>query len=239
MLMYLSKILLPALLICSIISGSMAQSLGDKEKGGASFYADRFEGRITANGEKFRHSKFTAAHKTLPFGTIVKVTNLTNNNSVEVRINDRGPFVKGRVIDLSKAAAGKLDFIKQGVTEVELEIIKLPVKAESKLTDARLKERKLNKIYTSEYYRVEIEQLNTTGGRYGVQIGTFKELVNMLRLTNNLKRRFSKDLVVKVESDQGDKFYKVAVGSFPTQSKAEALKGKLKKEYPDAFVVQY
>ncbi|MEM7550078.1 MAG: septal ring lytic transglycosylase RlpA family protein [Bacteroidota bacterium] len=231
-------------LLLIIFSNSLfvnAQSFkqGYKEKGEASYYADSFEGRVTANGEKYKHLKATAAHLKLPFGTKVKVTNLKNQKSVVVRINDRGPFIKGRIIDLSKSAAESLDFIKAGITDVEVEVLETPSEPEIKMTEARKKERELNKIYTSEYYKVQIERLNTSGVRYGVQIGTFKELVNMMRLTNNLKRKFSNDLVVKVEQDQKEKLYKVAVGSFPTQAKAESLKIKLKEEYPDAFVVRY
>jgi rare lipoprotein A len=90
------------------------------ETGKASYYADKFQGRTTANGETFRQRKRTAAHKTLPFGTKVKVRNLTNNKTVKVRINDRGPFVAGRIIDLSKKAARKLSMVNAGVTEVEI-----------------------------------------------------------------------------------------------------------------------
>ncbi len=89
-----------------------------KQTGQASYYADKFNGRKTANGEIFDQDKLTAAHKTLPFGTIVKVTNLTNNKTVIVRINDRGPFVGGRIIDLSFAAAKKIDLINAGVVKV-------------------------------------------------------------------------------------------------------------------------
>ena len=77
-------------------------------KGIASYYADFYEGRTTANGEIYRQNKITAAHKTLPFGTKVEVTNLANNKTVLVRINDRGPYVKGRIIDLTKAAAKEM-----------------------------------------------------------------------------------------------------------------------------------
>ena len=90
------------------------------ETGLASYYGGKFIGRQTANGEIFVANKLTAAHKTLPFGTMVKVTNLTNNKSVVVRINDRGPFVKGRIIDLSEAAAKKIDMMQQGVVKVEI-----------------------------------------------------------------------------------------------------------------------
>lgn len=89
----------------------------------ASYYADKFHGRKTSSGEIFDMNALTAAHKTLPFGTVVKVTNLENNKSVNVRINDRGPFVAGREIDISKAAATKLDMIKTGTARVSLTIV--------------------------------------------------------------------------------------------------------------------
>jgi rare lipoprotein A len=89
-------------------------------KGIASYYADFYEGRTTANGEKFRQNKITAAHKTVPFGTIVKVTNLANNKTVVVRINDRGPYIKGRIIDLTKAAAKEIDMIGAGISKVKI-----------------------------------------------------------------------------------------------------------------------
>ncbi len=90
----------------------------------ASWYGDDFVGKLTANGEIFdKHAK-TAAHKTLPLGTIVKVTNLANNRSTKVRINDRGPYVEGRLIDLSYAAAKELGFDTLGTTQVRLQVIK-------------------------------------------------------------------------------------------------------------------
>ncbi|WP_256009060.1 septal ring lytic transglycosylase RlpA family protein [Desertivirga xinjiangensis] len=91
------------------------------QTGKASFYAKKFNGRRTASGEKFRSSKRTAAHRTLPFGTKVKVTNMKNGKSVKVRINDRGPFVAGRIIDLSRKAARKIDMINQGVGTVKIQ----------------------------------------------------------------------------------------------------------------------
>jgi rare lipoprotein A len=93
----------------------------ETEKGIASYYGDEFEGRKTANGEVFNQSKLTAAHKKIAFGTVVKVTNLTNNKFVLVKINDRGPFVSGRIIDLSRAAAKQIDLITVGITQIKLE----------------------------------------------------------------------------------------------------------------------
>lgn len=88
------------------------------EEGRASFYANKFDGRRTASGEIFSNAKMTAAHKTLPFGTDVLVENPENGRTVHVTINDRGPFIKGRVIDLSKAAAREIDMIGAGVVPV-------------------------------------------------------------------------------------------------------------------------
>jgi rare lipoprotein A len=91
------------------------------ETGLASWYGRRFHGKLTASGEVFNQEKFTAAHRTLPWGSRVKVTNLANGKSVEVRINDRGPFGKGRIIDVSRAAARVLGIVGSGITTVRLE----------------------------------------------------------------------------------------------------------------------
>lgn len=90
------------------------------ETGKASYYADKFEGRKTSNGEIFSQNKKTAASKTLPFGTKVTVKNIANGKTVKVRVNDRGPFVVGRTIDLSKKAAEKIKMIDAGVADVEI-----------------------------------------------------------------------------------------------------------------------
>ena len=92
--------------------------------GVASFYGTKFNGRRTASGEKFDNSALTAAHLSLPFGSLVKVTNVRNGKAVVVRINDRGPHVKGRIIDLSKAAAKKIGIGHAGTARVSLEVLK-------------------------------------------------------------------------------------------------------------------
>jgi rare lipoprotein A len=92
-------------------------------QGKASFYSDQFHGHKTANGETFNMDKLTAAHPSLPFGTRVRVTNLRNGKDVIVRINDRGPFVKGRIIDLSVGAAKEIGLIKSGTVQVKLEAL--------------------------------------------------------------------------------------------------------------------
>lgn len=100
-----------------------AEPVSETIKGLASFYAAKFDGRRTANGERFSSKLLTAAHLTLPFGTLLKVINPTNNQSVIVRVNDRGPYIRGRLLDLSRAAADKLAITRLGVALVEIEIL--------------------------------------------------------------------------------------------------------------------
>ena len=96
------------------------------QEGEASWYGPGFQGRQTASGERFDTNKLTAAHRTLPFGTMVRVTNRDNGKSVTVRINDRGPFIAGRIIDLSQAAAERLDMLKTGTAQVVIETVSTP-----------------------------------------------------------------------------------------------------------------
>lgn len=103
------------------------------QTGKASYYASYFEGQRTASGETFSNSKLTAAHRSLPFGTKVLVTNLANQKTVIVTINDRGPFIKGRIIDLSQRAARDLGFYQQGLATVSIETVRQPVPADSLL----------------------------------------------------------------------------------------------------------
>ncbi len=107
----------------NIVRGNGLTAL-EIETGTASFYADEFDGRKTANGEVYDMNDLTAAHPSYAFNTIVKVTNLSNDKSVEVRINDRMPQFKGRIIDLSFAAAKKIEMINAGIQEVKIEVIK-------------------------------------------------------------------------------------------------------------------
>jgi rare lipoprotein A len=107
----------------SVQSADSAKRAVNLERGQASFYADRYQSRKTASGERYDHGKRTAAHKTLPFGTRVKVTNIKNNKTVVVKINDRGPFVTGRIIDLSKSAFSRIGNTASGILPVTLEVI--------------------------------------------------------------------------------------------------------------------
>jgi rare lipoprotein A len=102
------------------------------ESGQGSYYADKFNGRATTRGEPYRPGRLTAAHNTLPFGTKIKVTNVRNGHSVKVVVNDRGPHAKGRIVDVSKRAARKLDLIDAGVVPVRLKVLHMGPVARSR-----------------------------------------------------------------------------------------------------------
>jgi rare lipoprotein A len=116
-------ILVILLFVFSIFS--LNKSFAQTNKGIASYYANKFVGRKTTSGVKYCHDSLTAAHKTLPFGTLVKVTNVKNGKSTVVKVNDRLPKKSRRIIDLSKKAATELDMLKNGVVRVEIEVLKL------------------------------------------------------------------------------------------------------------------
>lgn len=105
------------------LNSASAQLLGKEEQGKASFYNKMFDGRQTSSGEKFNQKELTAAHRSLPINTMIEVTNLSNNKSVIVRVNDRGPFHHKRLIDLTRAAAEHLGFIKSGIASVKLRVV--------------------------------------------------------------------------------------------------------------------
>jgi rare lipoprotein A len=221
------------LFFCVGLHFLIACAFGQVQTGKASYYADKFEGQPTASGEKYKHNKLTAAHKTLPFGTKVRVTNLSNNTTVEVTINDRGPYVEDRVIDLSKSAAEKLGFITQGLAEVKLEVID---PGDGKTSDPV---RVIGNVSVDEkeFYNFEISRTKPAG--FGVQVGTYQELVNLMRLTDNLKKSYQKKVTVQVKIVNGIKYYSLILGQFQNREKAEAFREELRKKFPDAFIVEY
>lgn len=208
-------------------------SLAQVQTGKASFYADKFDGHPTASGEKYRHNKLTGAHKTLPFGTVVRVTNIDNDQSVEVTINDRGPYVEGRIIDVSKSAAEKLGFINKGLAEVKLEVID---PGDGKTSDPA---RPIDNVVVdeNEFYDFEISRQKPKG--YGIQVGTYQELVNLMRLADNLKNSYKKQVTVQVKLMNGVKYYGLILGKFPSRPKAEQFREELRKKFPDAFLVEF
>lgn len=137
------------LLITIILTVSALLNFAQTEFGVASYYGDYFHGRPTASGEKYNQFALTAAHKTLPLGTILKVTNAQNNKSVYVKVNDRGPYVKGRIIDLSTKAAEILGYRNKGTCYVKIEIVK-PNQTPKDLLSASLDIAKENGIGTND-----------------------------------------------------------------------------------------
>ncbi len=124
LLVFVSLCLLLVISSCSTVEyRSSPQLIGYTERGIASFYAMRFQFRKTSSGERFNQLALTAAHRTLPFGTKVRVTNLMNNRSVIVKINDRGPFIDNRIIDLSRYAFSKIGDTDSGLINVKIEVI--------------------------------------------------------------------------------------------------------------------
>jgi rare lipoprotein A len=220
-------ILLPVLFWCSFSTTAQVQT------GKASFYSDKFEGQPTASGEKYKHNKLTAAHKTLPFGTKVKLTNLANNQTVEVVINDRGPYVDGRIVDVSKAAAEKLGFISQGLADVSLEVTD---PGDGRRSDPASPIGQVS-VEEKEFYGFEVSRSKPSG--FGVQLGTYQELVNLIRLSENLKNSYKKKVVVQVKIISGVKYYALILGQFPNRDKAIQFRDELKKKYPDAFIVEF
>lgn len=222
------------LYLSSFLSLLMIASFAQVQTGKASFYADKFEGVFTASGEKYRHNKLTGAHKTLPFGTKVRVTNLDNNQSVEVVINDRGPYVEGRIIDLSKEAAEQLGFINKGLADVKLEVVD-PGDGKSKEQPIRTIDQVT--VEEKEFYEFEISRLKPKG--FGVQIGTYLELVNLMRLADNLKNSYQKQVTVQVKIINGVKYYGLILGQFSSRTKAEDFREDLRNKFPDVFIVEY
>ena len=120
---HVSLTVLLCLLHFAAASSAETVTIGDTEEGIAAYYSNVFQGRTTASGDRYDKNALTAAHNTYPFGTRLKVTNLVNNKTVNVRINDRGPATRGRIIDLSRRAAEELGFIKAGLAKVRLEVV--------------------------------------------------------------------------------------------------------------------
>jgi rare lipoprotein A len=119
-------LLLPCPLVAPAKMAPISVAPDAVERGIVSYYHDRFHGRRTASGERFDQGAYSAAHKTLPFGTTVRVTRTDTGKSVIVRINDRGPLSKGRIIDLSRQAAGELAMVEKGLVAVKVEVLRSP-----------------------------------------------------------------------------------------------------------------
>ena len=199
----------------------LPDSHGYKEKGIASWYGRKFHGRKTSNGEVYNMYGKTAAHKTLPMNTYVLVKNLENGREMVVRINDRGPFVKGRIIDLSLTGAQELGIVKNGTARVQL----------TALGEAM--------TYGKGAKKVErfLPHQDFQQGDFYVQIGSFTNKDNAVRLKEKMARQGKK--VDITTFDRGDSlFYRVQVAGGSTLTAARAMEKQMGVTgYPDAFVV--
>jgi rare lipoprotein A len=193
-----------------------AQPVADKkycEEGYASFYSDDFDGKLTANGERFNRTDYTAAHLSLPFGTYLRVTNLNNNYTVVVRVNDRGPYLQKRIIDLSEGAARKIGGYMHGVTRVRLEQIDL-----LQLTP------ELENIFNG--YRV-VDCLGNVDSLAGLSLSLWSstDLVHALYVANDLYLKEDVNKVFIVTKKTGDlKRYHVVISCIENHTLQNELK---------------
>lgn len=216
-----------------------------REKALVSYYAGDFHGKKTSNGEYFNMNDYTCANKSLPFNTILKVTNLSNGLSVQVRVNDRGPFVTGRELDLSKAAAQKIGMIKSGTAYVRIEIVKKgpdtklsrQTAAKASQIMAKLSGGKVEKsggVKTGGASSQSVKKTYQEGTFWDVQLGSFSTSEN----ANELAQKLLKDGFTDVVFQKGNGIYRVVIRKVPAQ-KVSATEKKLKAcGYSDYLIKQ-
>jgi rare lipoprotein A len=223
--------------------------------GKGSFYDDKFEGRQTANGEIYKHSLPTAAHRKLAFGTKVKVTNLQNYKTAIVTINDRGPFIKGRIIDLSRSVAQSLDMPNNGIIEVKIEVLKdqnvtialspispstlqttaIKPSSNKEVTSTDLQMKSENDHEVNEFYQMNINEI--TPDFFGLQIASFQDTDNLLRMANRLKVTYNTEVLVQIKTVSGLKIYTIILGQYNNRQAAEEFQDKIVSNYPESFII--
>ena len=200
-------------------SASSRNSETSELVGLASFYAEPYHGRKTANGETFdTYDEMTAAHKTLPFNTVVKVKNQSNGRDVEVRINDRGPFIDGRIIDLSLKAAREIDMVRAGVVPVKLEILKAGSPTPRGTS------------------RASGPPAPSVPAVYTIQVGAFDTQDAAEAVQRTLEKRY-RDVTIQTVSTPRT-FYRVRVGRASDLAAAEKIAKQLRDDSFDPFVVR-
>jgi len=202
----------------------MAHAREFTQHGKASWYGEDFHGRRTSNGETYNMYALTAAHKTLPLGTYVRVHNLDSRKSVDVRINDRGPFVHGRIIDLSYAAAKAVDMVGPGTASVKIQALGAPAPrqtAESQSAET-----------ASEYVPIDYYS-----GNFSFQVGAFTDKTNAQRLRQKLSLTYANAHITSF-FDGSRTFYRVRVGNAASLDEAQRFEQRLLRDgYPDIFIV--
>lgn len=235
-------------ILLSLSAFAAAESVPMLFYGEASWYGEKFHGRRTANGEIYDMNKLTAAHRTLPFGTLVEVTNLENDQKVTVVINDRGPFAKGRILDLSKEAARQLGFLEAGVAKVEVRVLEVgrpgmqapgnqsPSTNRQPASDADLGDfPTLEASPTPRGMSPETPAMHSDITiRYAVQVGAFARSANANDLASAINRNGSYTAYVVPPAGSG--LYRVLIGPYSSRSQADQARNSLTTQYPDAFI---
>ena len=200
------------------------------QEGIASWYGEPFHGRQTANGEIYDMNDLTAAHKTLPMPVFVRVTNLENGRSLVLRVNDRGPFVSGRIIDVSRRAAQLLGFQQQGTTKVRVQVVDPVTGVEYAAQDPNAPA-----DTTPAESQVSLTNMQTAGGIF-VQAGAFGDANNAQKVSDNLIAVGHVQIFRVVIGDVP--LYRVRLGPYATVEEAEAARVMAAgRGYPEAVVV--
>jgi rare lipoprotein A len=207
---------------------------GYTENGVASWYGYPYHGRFAASGEVYDMDELTAAHPTLPFNTLVRVVNLSNAKSIQVRITDRGPFVDGRIIDLSRAAARSIGLIEPGTTQVRLEVVGTLEARPSVLYAAAVRPAV---PAPGAFVAVTAPPPGSTG-TFAVQTGAFRDPGNAQRYFGLMKSRYGSARLVPPDEESG--IWRVLVGSAATREGADTLAARIRRDSGEnnAFVVQ-
>ena len=214
-----------------------------KENAVVSYYAGDFHGKKTSNGEYFNMNDLTCASKSLPFNTILKVTNLSNGKSVQVRVNDRGPFVPGRELDLSKAAAIKLDMIKSGTAHVKIEIVKRGPNTKASQQTAAKAQKMMQQRYPSSYKNtkntnntnkaVPVVKTRPAGTYWDIQLGSFSTKEN----ANKLAQKLLKSGYEEVVFQKKDGIYRVVIRAVPVAN-LSTMENKLQNDGYTDYVIR-
>jgi rare lipoprotein A len=223
----------------AMLSGFSAQTQTPiRFHGRASYYGDFFHGRRTASGERFDIRKFTAAHRTLPFGTRVKVTNLHNNKSVVLKINDRGPHVKSRIIDLSKAAARAIDLMRYGAARVSIEVVNQDLALGPVMIKTGADLFQNTAMYLAgNTYNFWGHLKNPEG--FGFQIGAFTDLISAREHCQALLLKGIQDVYIQVAAAGEGKLYRVMLHRYPSRQVAESELACLEDLGLKGFIRQY
>ncbi|MDO1447445.1 septal ring lytic transglycosylase RlpA family protein [Rhodocytophaga aerolata] len=220
------------------------------EQGKASYYANKFEGRLTANGETFTNSDLTAAHPSLAFNTLVKVTNTTNGKSVVVRINDRGPHTKARILDMSAAAARELDMIRAGIATVQVEVLEdaqhrsrepysiASIAPRTLSNTAPTPDKKIN-IPFSYGHTYSLWGTERFPKGFGVQVASFADLQNAKDVCKELLAASVQEVYIQVDLTKGEKIHRVVAGAFPKETEAQLYAHRLDELGFDGFVKKH